>query len=673
MDVTASKHLDGYIAKLQRLSHQRRRSRLVALPRENRYQRGIATKSASVFLSHCALFRLVRQNLAAICDPGCVALITVPDHWQLTDVVKAANLIFKDDDKVKVCAHPSAKHYKRGWEIEPGELLSAGRLFVFVSENSQVHEDFELAATVRAHLDICTPRHLRAVATLRKCGAILPDFIDVIAKQPSERMEAIFRMGQPAQRAAERLSAEERKSLKDTAKRLDISKGFGPVGGWGQELQRDLQAWRDGELPWSEIDKGALFWGPPGTGKTRFAVALAASTGLHLEATSISQWQSSGDGNLGDMLKAMFRSFAAAKENAPSILFIDEVDGIGDRRKFPARHSDYSTQVVNAFLEALDGVEQREGVIVVAARNHPDKIDQAVVRGGRLEKHIHFGLPDAVGRAEILEFHLPSLAGQPVLKEIAARLPGKSGADLELLARQARRKARRQNRSVTIADVQHTVEQRPILDDDHQFHVAVHEAGHALVAHAFSLGEIDSVEIFDNVHCFATELDAHGLTKIRFHEPPFRTRWQITKLITMHLSGAAAEEVCFSDRSTMAVSSDDSDFAQATSLAIEMVASCGFGEFPYYLPGSIDPKSPIDLWSDRRLATEVKEILRVQYNRARDMLSGLLPNLMMLASELAKHKKLEADQLEKFWPGNSSDPDDRDTARERQSPPSHRH
>lgn len=661
MDATAFNVLDGYIAKLQRVADHRKKNRSGGLPRENRSQRGLAKKSASVFLSHCALFRLLRQNLAAICDPGCVALISVPANWQLMDVVKAANLIFNNDDKVKFCAHPAAKHYKRGWEIEPDELLASGRLFVFVLKNSEVHPDFELAATLRADLDVCAPRHLRAVSALRRCGSILPGSVDLIAKQPSERMEAIFRVGQPAQRAAERLSAEERKSLQGPAKQLDISKGFGAAGEWAKEFQRELRAWRDGKLPWSELDKGVLLWGPPGTGKTRFAVALAASAGVHLEATSMSQWQSFKDGALGDMLKAMFQSFATAKENAPSILFIDEIDGIGDRRKFPARHADYSTQVVNGLLEALDGVEQREGVIVLAACNHPDKIDHAVVRGGRLEKHLYFGLPDADGRAEILEFHLPSLADQAGLKEIAARLPGKSGADLEMLARHARRRARQGNREVTVADLQGSIEPLPALDSDLQFHVAIHEAGHALVAHAFKVGDIESVEIFDNQNRFATELDAHGLTKITLHTPPFRTRWQITKLITMHLAGAAAEEVCFKDRSTMAVGSDHSDFAQATTLAIEMVASLGFGDFPYYLPGSVDPKSPTDLWSDRRLATEVNEILRVQYSRARDMLSGLLPNLMMLASELAKHKRLDAGQLEKFWPGNLPEPDDATT------------
>jgi SpoVK/Ycf46/Vps4 family AAA+-type ATPase len=188
---------------------------------------------------------------------------------------------------------------------------------------------------------------------------------------------------------------------------------------------------------------------------------------MHLEATSIAKWQSSKEGHLGDMLKAIYRAFAAAKEQAPCLLFIDEFDSIGDRAKFPSRHADYSTNVVNALLECLDGIESREGVIVVGACNFPEKIDPALIRSGRLENHVYFPMPDANARAEILAFHLPSLAEDPALKEIAARLPGKSGADFERLAREARRIARREHRPVTIDDIRSKIAPLPALNFDH--------------------------------------------------------------------------------------------------------------------------------------------------------------------------------------------------------------
>ncbi|WP_327206166.1 AAA family ATPase [Rhizobium beringeri] len=394
-----------------------------------------------------------------------------------------------------------------------------------------------------------------------------------------------------------------------------------------------------------------MFYGPPGTGKTRFTSALAAECEMHLEATSISKWQSSKDGHLGDMLKAMYRSFASAKENAPCLLFLDEFDSIGDRTKFDSRHADYSVQVVNALLECLDGVEGREGVVVVGACNHPNRVDPALIRSGRLEKHVYFPLPNAEARAEILAFHLPSLAEHPSLKEIGARLPGMSGADLERLSRDARRIARREHRDVTIDDLREKIEPLPVLNEGYQLHIAIHEAGHALIAHALRVGRVERVEVFDNAQNFATDIDAHGITVIEHPRLPFKTKGEMMNLVAMHLAGAAAEEVFCGDRSTMATGSSQSDFAMATELAVEMITKYGFGTSPYYLPGSVNPSNASELWRDRRLRAEVDSILRTEYARAKDMLSGLQQTLVKFAAELAKHKRLQGNQLEKLWPG----------------------
>ncbi|MFT2215653.1 AAA family ATPase [Rhizobium giardinii] len=653
MDTAFRDNLDQYISKLQRIAIQLNGTRSARPLRNGRESAALAMKSARLFLSYCALVSLVRRNIEPISDPFCVGLVMVPAEWRLTDVHEAAKIIFKDE-KVRFCLHPASKS-RRGWEIDPAEHLASGRLIIFVTEGSTIHEDFELAATVRDRLHLCDPRHLRALGKLRGCGKVSDDHVAVIVGQPSERMEAIFRIGQPADRAAQRLLNESREIPRPSdTKRLDISKGFGDASVWALELKKDLQDWRDGKLDWSEVDKGCLLYGPPGTGKTRFAAALAAECEMHLEATSISKWQSSKDGHLGDMLKAMYRAFAAAKENAPCLLFLDEFDSIGDRAKFASRHADYSTQVVNGLLECLDGVEGREGVVVIGACNHPQRIDPALIRSGRLEKHVHFPLPNAEARAEILAFHLPSLADHASLKEIAARLPGMSGADLERLSRDARRNARRERRAVTIDDLQGKIAPLPVLNAGYQFQIAIHEAGHALIGHALQVGKVERVEIFDNAQNFAIDVDAHGITVIEYPKLPFKSKWEMMNLIAMHLAGAAAEDVFFKDRSTMASGTSQSDFAMATEVAIEMVTKYGFGTSPYFLPGSVNTSSPSELWQDRRLRTEVDQILKTEYARARDMLSGLQHTLVMFAVELAKHKRLQGDQLEELWPGASS-------------------
>ncbi|EJC75777.1 ATP-dependent Zn protease [Rhizobium leguminosarum bv. trifolii WSM2012] len=651
MDTALRDNLAQYISKLQRIAIQLNGS-LSARPfSTGRDGAALAMTSARLFLAYCAMVSLARCNIAPISDPFCVALIAVPAEWRLKDVQEAAEIVFKNQ-KVRYCLHPASKT-RRGWDIDPTEhFTSSGRLIIFATEGSTIHEDFELAATVRDRLRLCEPHHLRALATLRGCGRLSDDHIDVIAEQPSERMEAIFRIGQPAARAAQRLLTENKqRPQSDDTTRLDISKGFGEASVWALELKKDLQDWRDGKLDWTDVDKGCLLYGPPGTGKTKFAAALAAECEMHLTATSISKWQSNGDGALGDMLKAMYRTFASAKENAPSLLFLDEFDSIGDRAKFPSRHADYSTQVVNGLLECLDGIDGREGVVVVGACNHPQRIDPALIRSGRLEKHVHFPLPNAEARAEILAFHTPSLAEHAALREIAARLPGKSGADLERLSRDARRTARRERRPVTIDDLRGKIEPLPVLNEAYQLQIAIHEAGHALLAHALKIGKVKRVEIFDNVTTFATDLHAHGITVIEYPNPPFRTKWEMMNRIAFLLAGAAAEEVFYKDRSTMASGSGESDFATATEIAVEMVTKWGFGKSPYFLPDSINTKSPAELWQDRRLRAEVDEILQIEYARARDMLSGLQHTLVMFATELAKHKRLQGHQLEKLWPG----------------------
>ncbi|MGO6924914.1 AAA family ATPase [Rhizobium ruizarguesonis] len=652
MDTAFRDNLDEYITKLQRIAIQLNGLRSARPFRARREGAALAMKSARLFLAYCALVSLVRRNIEPICNPFCVGLVMVPAAWQLKDIQEAAKIIFKDE-KVRFCLHPASKS-RRGWEIDPAEHLTSGRLIVFVTEGSTIHEDFELAATVRDRLHLCDPRHLRALGRLRGCGVLSDDQVAVIAEQPSERMEAIFRIGQPAQRAAMRLLKESKQRLPSTEpKRLDISKGFGEASTWALELKKDLQDWRDGNLDWSEVDKGCLLYGPPGTGKTRFAAALAAECDMHLESASISKWQSYKDGDLGDMLKALYQAFSAAKANAPCLLFIDEFDSIGDRSKFPSRHSTYSTTVVNALLESLDGIEGREGVVVVGACNHPEKIDPALIRSGRLEKHVHFPLPDAPARAEILAFHLPTLADHPSLPQVAARLPGKSGADLERLSRDARRMARRERRGVTIDDLREKIEPLPVLNEGHQLHIAIHEAGHALVAHAMRVGRVERVEVFDNAQNFATDIDAHGITVIEHQRVPFRTKGEMMNLVAMHLAGAAAEEVFYGDRSTMASGSGQSDFAMATELAVEMITKYGFGTSPYYLPGSINTSNASELWQDRRLRADVDGILRTEYARARDMLNGMQQTLIKFAGELAKHKRLQGDQLEKLWPGST--------------------
>jgi cell division protease FtsH len=183
--------------------------------------------------------------------------------------------------------------------------------------------------------------------------------------------------------------------------------GYGDAQRWALDLKTDLEAFGNKEVGWSDLSSRLLLSGPPGTGKTTFAKALCNTLQLPLIATSVARWLEAS--HLGDVLAAMNATFDQATRNAPCILFIDEVDNIGNRGGGGDRpHNDYWSSLVNRVLELLDGASKTEGVIVVGATNRPDKIDPAILRSGRLEKHIVIPAPDTAALVQIIAHHLGS-------------------------------------------------------------------------------------------------------------------------------------------------------------------------------------------------------------------------------------------------------------------------
>ncbi|PZQ10403.1 MAG: ATP-dependent Zn protease, partial [Ancylobacter novellus] len=197
-----------------------------------------------------------------------------------------------------------------------------------------------------------------------------------------EQLRQLVREGRPLEdllprvrRAADRLareSADEEVSARaaddggsSSAPTLDQLHGLGEAGVWGKELAVDLADWKAGRISWADVDRGVLISGPPGTGKTTYARSLARSCGVPVVLASLARWQARG--HIGDLLKAMRADFARAIEQAPAIMFIDEIDAVGDREQFDTQNRQYCTEVVAGLLECLDGAEAREGVVVVGA------------------------------------------------------------------------------------------------------------------------------------------------------------------------------------------------------------------------------------------------------------------------------------------------------------------
>lgn len=181
--------------------------------------------------------------------------------------------------------------------------------------------------------------------------------------------------------------------------------GYGDARQWAIDLKTDLSIWRAKKLAWADMSTKLLLSGPPGTGKTTYARALCNSLAIPLIATSVGHWLEPG--YLGDVLKRMTAVFDAAREHAPVILFVDEIDGIGRRDSGSGRsYDDYWIAVINRMLELLDGAVRSEGIIVVGATNRPGVIDPAIRRSGRLERHIEIPPPDMTALEGIFRHHL---------------------------------------------------------------------------------------------------------------------------------------------------------------------------------------------------------------------------------------------------------------------------
>ncbi|SFL36692.1 AAA family ATPase [Methylobacterium pseudosasicola] len=390
--------------------------------------------------------------------------------------------------------------------------------------------------------------------------------------------------------------------------RLEDLHGFGDAREWGLALLADLRAWKaggPGSPRWSDLESAILLSGPPGVGKTVFAAALARSAGVPLLAGSLGQWQSARDGHLGHTLGAM-RTFFERARQAPCVVLIDEADSFGSRDAFRGGHRDYGVQVVNALLEHLDGATAREGVVVVAATNLPDRLDPALLRPGRLERHVRIGLPDADAIAAILRLHLGEALADADLAGLAARLIGMTGAAVECVVRRARGAARREGRPLAPSDLVGMVAAaRPELPRQLRRRVAIHEAGHIVAAAATGApGPLSACIDADGGAAWVGIGEPQGAAG----EPWFDSR------LAVMLAGRAAEEVVLGDVSAGSAS----DLEGATELAVLMETRLGFSpRTPLVAFAAAGPAEALRMpW----VAAAVHERLTAAYDRALDLM-----------------------------------------------------
>lgn len=414
--------------------------------------------------------------------------------------------------------------------------------------------------------------------------------------------------------------------------------GFDELKCWASEVRTDVENWRLGKLSWRETFRGALVSGAPGTGKTLFANALARSLGFKMVTATVGGWQAAG--YLNDTLSEMRKSFEEANVGGGVILFLDEFDSIGRRPTSPSgRENDQYWQVViNEFLNQINGI--KEGVLIIAATNHPNWIDPAILRAGRIERHFALSLPDKITRSEILKYHLGDVIEVTTLLEVAGDLEGRTAASLEEIARSALRFARNEDRIVELHDLKKAIPERLGYTLEEQFQFAVHEAGHALMALSLGYAKSAAIEVRET---FDPMAGGHvgGLTSYELNENHIATEIGLLNRIAVCLSGMAAEAVVFENRSIGAGGMKGSDVEQATAIARRMVASYGLGKVPVFIA---DADVVTDTLLPSRLQDEVAEVLQIQYERVVAILAKEKARLINLAKDVVANRNVKIER-----------------------------
>ena len=415
----------------------------------------------------------------------------------------------------------------------------------------------------------------------------------------------------------------------------------------------------------ASMPKGVLLVGPPGTGKTMLAKAVAGEANVPFFSMSGSEFVEMFVGMGASKVRDLF---SQAKEKAPCIVFIDEIDAVARRRGtgMGGGH-DEREQTLNQMLVEMDGFGVNEGIIVMAATNRVDILDPAIMRPGRFDRKVVVGRPDVGGREEILGVHAKKkpLAEDVDLKQIAQTTAGFTGADLENLMNEAAIRAAGENREyITQDDIRKSFvkvgigaeKKSRIISDKEKRITAYHEAGHAILFHLLpDVGPVYTVSIIP------TGAGAAGYTMpLPEKDEMFNTKGRMLQEIVVDLGGRVAEELVFDDITTGA----SQDIKQATKLAREMVTKYGMSDNIGLICYADDEE---EVFIGRDLAhaknysegiasaidVEVKRIIDESYDKAKSMIAEYRDVLDRCAALLLEKEKITRDEFEALFDEDS--------------------
>ncbi|WP_223569066.1 AAA family ATPase [Agrobacterium tumefaciens] len=489
------------------------------------------------------------------------------------------------------------------------------------------------------------PTRRQAEAALRRFGIPVTERdVEILISETWSRLHQAFQTRRQPTAALERLRRYPRAAPIATNNEpdgptLDEMHGFGSLLDWGRDLAIDLEEYKEGRIPWEEVDSGILISGPPGSGKTMFAGALARTCGVPLIYGSVSSWQTAGA--LDEHLKAMRASFEEAKAKAPAILFVDEVDTFGDRSEAD-RNRGYMRAVIAGFLESLDGFNRRKGVIVISACNNPEQIDPAIRRAGRLGQHFEVTLPDDSARYSVLKYYSGIDLDRNQVEQFTLATEGYSGADIEQLVRFAKRSARRRREDLAGDHIFGELPPTSELPADYLHSVAVHEAGHAIVAVELGFGELVNVKIAS----YAIPGNGNQVGGATYAMPRHmrRTRAAYLDDIAVSLGGIAAETVVFDAFFDGAAGSHNADLNTVTRIATLLEAGLGMGHTLVVADDAVKRLEALRA-SDPELRRRVHDMVAGEFKRAKEIIRSRRAALDEVAARLVEARSLTGDEV----------------------------
>ena len=404
----------------------------------------------------------------------------------------------------------------------------------------------------------------------------------------------------------------------------------------------------------ASMPKGLLLVGPPGTGKTMLAKAVAGEADVPFFSISGSEFVEMFVGMGASKVRDLFKQ---AKEKAPCIVFIDEIDAIGQKRNSGSMGgNDEREQTLNQLLTEMDGFEGNTGVIILAATNRPESLDPALTRPGRFDRRVPVELPDLAGREAILKVHAKKIktAEDVNLHTIARMASGASGAELANIINEAALRAVRNGRTiVNEADLEESIEvviagyqkKNAVLSDQEKKVVAYHEIGHALVAalqsHSAPVQKITIIPRTSGALGYTMQVDTG--------DKYLMTKQELENKIATFTGGRAAEEVAFGEVTTGA----SNDIEQATKLARGMITRYGMNEDfdmvaletvnNQYLGG--DASLACSAETQREIDRKTIELVKAQHEKARKLLEEHRAKLDELASYLYEKETITGDEF----------------------------